>query len=80
MKKMWSIFLIITCLTFVFALSAFAEGNQVTNQGTGNGNGMDMNNFRTNAAADDNDMDWGWLGLLGLVGLAGLRRKNPERT
>ncbi len=41
---------------------------------------MDMNNYRTTAATDDNDMDWGWLGLIGLAGLAGLRRKNPERT
>lgn len=46
-------------------------------------------NFRTNAtntgrfraAADnDNDMDWGWLGLLGLIGLAGLRGRDRERT
>jgi hypothetical protein len=39
------------------------------------------NNFRGTAAANDNnDMDWGWLGLLGLIGLAGLRGRNRERT
>jgi MYXO-CTERM domain-containing protein len=26
--------------------------------------------------ADDDDYDWGWLGLLGLLGLAGLIRRN----
>ncbi|MFD0618767.1 WGxxGxxG family protein [Paenibacillus sp. GCM10027629] len=40
---------------------------------------MNMNSYRTNATGDNN-MDWGWLGLLGLVGLAGLMRRNPERT
>ena len=25
---------------------------------------------------DDNDMDWGWVGLLGLAGLLGLRRRD----
>jgi MYXO-CTERM domain-containing protein len=30
---------------------------------------------------DDNDMDWGWIGLLGLIGLAGLaRRREPVVT
>ncbi|ADO56535.1 hypothetical protein NS115_22560 [Paenibacillus jamilae] len=33
------------------------------------------NNVRANAVDNDNDMDWGWLGLLGLIGLAGMRRK-----
>jgi MYXO-CTERM domain-containing protein len=32
------------------------------------------------AAEDDGDTDWGWLGLLGLLGLAGLARKPQERT
>ncbi|XEC97219.1 WGxxGxxG family protein [Paenibacillus tarimensis] len=32
------------------------------------------------AAAADNDMDWGWLGLVGLLGLAGLRGRNRETT
>jgi MYXO-CTERM domain-containing protein len=27
---------------------------------------------------NDNDSDWGWLGLLGLIGLAGLARKRQE--
>jgi MYXO-CTERM domain-containing protein len=31
-------------------------------------------------ADTDNDMDWGWIGLLGLLGLAGLARRRPEVT
>ena len=50
-------------------------GNRnTTNFGTNN---YDNGNFRT-TAADDNDMDWGWLGLLGLIGLAGLFNRNRE--
>ena len=30
---------------------------------------------------DDDDMDWGWIGLLGLIGLAGLmKRRDPIVT
>ncbi|QYR24182.1 WGxxGxxG-CTERM domain-containing protein [Paenibacillus sp. sptzw28] len=64
-----------------------------TGTGTGTGAGINgtatapgmntygANNYRGTAAANDNnDMDWGWLGLLGLIGLAGLRNRNRERT
>lgn len=27
---------------------------------------------------EDNDFDWGWLGLIGLLGLAGLAGKNQQ--
>jgi MYXO-CTERM domain-containing protein len=27
---------------------------------------------------EDDDFDWGWLGLLGLLGLAGLAKKNRQ--
>lgn len=30
--------------------------------------------------AQDDDFDWGWLGLLGLVGLLGLTRRRENRT
>ncbi|WP_317971050.1 WGxxGxxG family protein [Paenibacillus sp. CCS19] len=52
-------------------------GNSVTGYGTNNG--LNANNYRANAA-DDNDFDWGWLGLLGLAGLFGLRSRDRERT
>ena len=28
----------------------------------------------------DDDMDWGWIGLLGLAGLFGLRRNDDRRN
>ncbi|MET3658889.1 WGxxGxxG family protein [Sporosarcina psychrophila] len=28
---------------------------------------------------DDDDTDWGWIGLLGLAGLLGLRRKDNDK-
>ena len=36
------------------------------------------NTVRTTAAAD-NDIDWGWLGLVGLIGLAGLRGRERSK-
>ncbi|NJO39743.1 MAG: WGxxGxxG-CTERM domain-containing protein [Cyanobacteria bacterium CRU_2_1] len=35
----------------------------------------------TDVVEEDNDFDWGWLGLLGLLGLAGLAgRKRDDHT
>jgi MYXO-CTERM domain-containing protein len=58
------------------------NGTTTTNSyGTNNGYGTNSTaTYRTNAANDDNDTDWGWLGLLGLVGLAGLKKRNREHT
>lgn len=51
------------------------------NYGTRSFDTANTNLYRARAAAtNDNDIDWGWLGLLGLIGLAGLRGKNRERT
>lgn len=33
--------------------------------------------YGTTVETEDNDTDWGWLGLLGLAGLLGLRRREP---
>lgn len=50
----------------------------INSAGVGNNN---MTSQRLRAqAADDNGMDWGWLGLLGLIGLAGLRGRGRETT
>ncbi|MEB3281846.1 MAG: WGxxGxxG family protein [Lyngbya sp.] len=35
---------------------------------------------RTLEYEDDNDFDWGWLGLIGLAGLAGLRGRKHDET
>ncbi|WP_028611084.1 WGxxGxxG family protein [Paenibacillus harenae] len=67
MKKICSLLLTFTILSSAFAIPVFAENNR-------------LNNYRTTAATDGNDMDWGWLGLLGLAGLFGLRNRDRERT
>ena len=33
-----------------------------------------------NEANNDNDRDWGWVGLLGLAGLLGLRRRDNTES
>ncbi|GFN33042.1 WGxxGxxG family protein [Paenibacillus xylaniclasticus] len=42
-------------------------------------NNNDTFRARDLATTDDNDFDWGWLGLLGLIGLAGMRGRSRER-
>lgn len=96
LKKTWLLICIFACLTFVFAIPAFADNGVGTynNRGINNtapdtGMRTDMNrgnralgtdNYRATAAGDDDGMDWGWLGLIGLLGLAGLRNRDRERT
>jgi MYXO-CTERM domain-containing protein len=55
--------------------SAYGNNNYGTNY-----TGTSSNNYRTNAATNTNNSNWGWLGLLGLAGLAGLRSRDRERT
>ncbi|MFB8374693.1 WGxxGxxG family protein [Paenibacillus taichungensis] len=38
------------------------------------------NTVRANSTANDNRMDWGWLGLLGLLGLAGMRKRVTDHS
>ncbi|RAV21172.1 WGxxGxxG family protein [Paenibacillus contaminans] len=38
-----------------------------------------MNGYQMRAAANRNNINWGWLGLLGLFGLAGLRSRGRDR-
>lgn len=67
MKKICSLLLAFTIISSALTVpSVFAENG--------------VNNYRANAAADDNDMDWSWLGLLGLAGLFGLRNRERERS
>lgn len=63
MKKLLSLFLV-CMLAFTFVqTTTFAAPNP--------------NN--TEVANEDDDFDWGWIGLLGLVGLMGLRRNDERR-
>ncbi|MBP3962842.1 WGxxGxxG-CTERM domain-containing protein [Paenibacillus sp. DLE-14] len=54
--------------------------NRSINTNSYNATSTAAGNYRANAVNDDNDMDWGWLGLLGLIGLAGLRSRNHDRN
>ncbi|KIL36991.1 hypothetical protein SD71_04680 [Cohnella kolymensis] len=61
------------------------NNNRMNNFNTnGRGNNTNNNNngnYRARAAggrADNNGVDWGWLGLLGLIGLAGMRNRNRQ--
>ncbi|MBE7900683.1 WGxxGxxG-CTERM domain-containing protein [Paenibacillus polymyxa] len=50
--------------------------NDTANNAYHNNNSTyNANSVRTNAVDNDNDMDWGWIGLLGLLGLAGMRKR-----
>lgn len=95
MKKICSLLFVFAILSSALSIPAFAqESNRVdmmamdnsTSNATMSGYGtdralnMNANNYRTNAATDDNNNNWGWIGLLGLAGLFGLRKSNRERT
>ncbi|WP_150266173.1 WGxxGxxG family protein [Paenibacillus tepidiphilus] len=52
------------------------NGRYRTNNTTDNGR------YRANATTNNNDNDngnWGWLGLIGLLGLAGMRNRSVDR-
>lgn len=75
--------IVVLALALVTAVNVpvFAEGVNDNVNNRNNVNTYQGNNYRT--AATDNDVDWGWIGLLGLAGLFGLRGRNrdpePER-
>ncbi|MGQ7885478.1 WGxxGxxG family protein [Paenibacillus sp. WC2504] len=94
MKKKAFMFFLSICFMFLLCtgVSSAADNTGMTgsvNNGYGSVKGTTTTNsygtnstptYRTNAATDDNDSNWGWLGLLGLVGLAGLKKRNREHT
>ena len=69
-KFLASILLTMGLLVAGFAAPAFAQAPG------------DANDPATTVTTDDdNDFDWGWLGLLGLIGLAGLAgRRDRDRV
>lgn len=78
MKKICMSFLAAMSIAFMLVVPVSAENNNM-NANDMNTNNVNARSYNTNAATNDNDTDWGWLGLIGLAGLAGLRRRTPER-
>lgn len=67
MKKMLILFSLILCLMIFSVVPASADNNNTSTR------------YRANATVDNNDFDWGWLGLLGLAGLIGMRSRESDR-
>ena len=74
-------------LAAAFVVGGVAGPASAQDAGTGGGTGTTGGNpgpaggttVRSQPAEDDG-MDWGWVGLLGLLGLAGLRPKRDHAT
>jgi hypothetical protein len=79
MQKFFALFVAAVMLTaFAFQVpyvSAEMAG-QVVQVNDNNNRGMMNNIQRTAAGTQDNDRDWGWIGLAGLLGLLGLRGRD----
>ncbi|HEV2845555.1 MAG TPA: WGxxGxxG family protein [Thermoanaerobaculia bacterium] len=70
MKKLAMLGLVLL-LALGFSVNVYAQTGGDTGTGTGTGTTYG------DTTRDDNDTDWGWLGLLGLAGLMGLKRREP---
>ena len=69
------LFALIFTLAFTFTVIGTATYAADTN-----GNDDTINEDAAVAATDDDDdMEWGWIGLLGLVGLMGLKRRDDRK-
>lgn len=77
-KKILYSISVLTLAVMLYGISASAQSSGADNHSI-----MEMaqnNNMTDNAAdADDDEMDWGWLGLLGLLGLFGLKRRTDRK-
>ena len=70
-----TLFAVIFTLAFTFTVIGTATYAADTN-----GNDDTINEDAAVAATDDDDdMEWGWIGLLGLVGLMGLKRRDDRK-
>lgn len=78
LKRMFSLVAVLTFTVMLSNLSVSAESIYEDNHSVTE---MANNNVNDNTANmdDDDDMEWGWLGLLGLLGLAGLKRRDDRK-
>ena len=65
---------VVIALAVVLMFAPIIIGTSASAQQPAGGGAPDYGTQRT----DDNDQDWGWVGLLGLTGLLGLRRRREE--
>lgn len=70
LRGMLRVWVFVLTLTAVSALPAFAQNTNNANR-TGDRT-ADRSETPRVVVREDDDTDWGWLGLLGLLGLAGL--------
>jgi MYXO-CTERM domain-containing protein len=93
MKRMtYSIKLLMICIALGFTMPALAQNDRdredtrnerLNDRDEADRNKDDLRDEDENEARneDDDDSDYGWIGLIGLAGLAGLlRRDNNKRT
>ena len=66
---------VLVALAVVLMLATMVVGTTAYAQQPAGGAATEYGTPRT----DDNDQDWGWVGLLGLTGLLGLLRRREER-
>lgn len=65
--------------SFIFAVMVSGVNVHAENNNNGRDDNIGTRNVNTGtAAAEDDNMDFGWVGLLGLAGLLGLRRKDRD--
>ena len=64
----------------VSLLSAMPASSQQTPGATSAGGEAGTSTAQTDTRRDDDNKDWGWIGLIGLAGLLGMRRRDREHV
>lgn len=69
---------LIFAITFSFTVMSSANAAYAADTTGGNDN-KDNDIAADTATDDDDDMEWGWIGLLGLAGLMGMKRRDDRK-
>ncbi|OLN21122.1 hypothetical protein BTO30_16675 [Domibacillus antri] len=79
LKKLLYYISVLTLTVMLSGLGVSAQSNREYNHSITEAAAQNNNVADNVAGADDDDMEWGWLGLLGLLGLFGLRRRDEKK-